>query len=97
MTAEARQSRELRSLVKSDLSLELSLHTVAVPEPGEDDVLVRIEGAPINPTDLAQLFGPADLSTISRTGTDAEPVITAEIPEKMKGVVQARLGTARDR
>lgn len=94
MTAEARQSRELRSLVKSDLSLELSLHTVAVPEPGEDDVLVRIEGAPINPTDLALLFGPADLSTISRTGTDAEPVITAEIPEKMKGMVQARLGTA---
>ncbi|MCY4426392.1 MAG: zinc-binding dehydrogenase [Halieaceae bacterium] len=92
MTADVLQSRELRSLVKPDLSLELSLHTVSVPEPGADEVLVRIEGAPINPTDLALLFGPADLSSAICTGTDSEPVVTAAVPEKLKGVVQARIG-----
>ncbi len=53
---------ELRSLIKKSGELELSLAKVAVPEPGEDQVLVKVEATPINPSDLGLLLGPADMS-----------------------------------
>jgi len=78
---------QLRSLVKKTGELELSLAKVAIPEPGPDEVLVRIEAAPINPSDLGLLFGAADMSTAKASGTTALPVVTASIPEKlMKGM-----------
>eukprot|EP01036_Dinobryon_divergens_P002016 gene2016-2649_t len=49
---------ELRSLLKSAGELELSLHEVAVRPPGADEVVVRVEGAPISPSDLGLLLGP---------------------------------------
>jgi NADPH:quinone reductase len=83
---------QLRSLVKPDGQLEVSLATVSTPEPAHDEVVVRIEATPINPSDLGLLFGAADLATIKRSGTDANPVITAQIPERaMKGMA-ARVG-----
>jgi len=83
---------QLRSLVKSDGELEISLATVPTPEPAQDEVVVRIEAAPINPSDLALLFGAADIDTAELTGTDATPLLTAQIPERaMKGVA-ARVG-----
>ena len=56
------ESLQLRSLVKSSGELELSLAKVPVPQPGPDEVLVRVEATPINPSDLGLLLGPADLS-----------------------------------
>ncbi len=54
---------QLRSLVKSNGELELSLVSVPVPVPEPDEVLVRVEASPINPSDLGLLFGAADMST----------------------------------
>ena len=51
---------QLQSLVRSSGELEVSLAEVPVPEPGADEVLVRIEATPINPSDLGLLFGAAD-------------------------------------
>lgn len=82
---------QLRSLVKKSGELELSLHSVPVPEPKDDEVLVRIEATPINPSDLALLFGLADLSTAQACGTTANPVVTAKVPEKMMRGLAARL------
>ena len=73
---------QLRSLVRSSGELEVSLHSVPVPEPGADEVLVRIEATPINPSDLGLLFGAADMSTTQVSGTAERPVLTARIPEK---------------
>ena len=82
---------QLRSLVKGSGELELSLAKLPMPELGPDEVLVRIEAAPINPSDLGLLFGPADMGTAKASGTAAQPVVTATIPEKlMKGLI-ARL------
>ena len=53
---------ELRSLVTSGGVLELSLHEVPVPTPGENEVLVRVEASPINPSDLGLLVASADMS-----------------------------------
>src|SRR5690606_6910580 len=42
---------ELRSLIKSTGELELSLIDVRVPTPSEEEVIVRMEATPLNPSD----------------------------------------------
>lgn len=81
---------ELRSLV-SDGKLELSLADVELSPPGPGEVIVRIEAAPINPSDLGLLTGPADLATLEQGGTADRPVLTASIPEQRMPMVRARL------
>jgi len=82
---------QLRSLVKKSGELELSLVKVPIPEPGPDEVVVRVEATPINPSDLGLLIGPADMSTAKVTGTKEQPVITAKVPEAAMGAMAARL------
>ena len=72
-------SLQLRSLVKSSGELELSLAKVPVPEPGADEVVVQIEAAPINPSDLALLIGPADVAAAKVAGSGVDAVVTAPI------------------
>ena len=81
---------ELRSLV-SNGKLELSLVDVELSPPGPGEVIVRIEAAPLNPSDLGLLTGPADLATLEQGGTADRPVLTAEIPEQRLPMVRARL------
>ena len=83
---------QLQSLVTADGKLELKLATIEVPKPADDEVLVRIEASPINPSDLGLLFGLADMSTAVQSGTADSPVITADIPEKMLKALTARIG-----
>jgi NADPH:quinone reductase len=89
-----RTALQLRSLVKRNGELELSLATVAVPDPGPDEVLVRVEAAPINPSDLGLLFGPADLATARVSGTPQRPVVTAAIPDKALAAMAGRFDVA---
>ena len=78
---------QLRSLVTKAGNLELSLANVDTPEPGAEEVVVRVDASPINPSDLGLLFGLADMSTAKVTGTAAAPVVTAAIPPGfMKGL-----------
>jgi NADPH2:quinone reductase len=72
---------QLRSLVRASGEIELSLVSVPTPAPKPDEVVVRVEAAPINPSDIGLLFGAADMSTARQSGTAANPVITASIPE----------------
>ena len=81
---------ELRSLV-SDGKLELSLVDIELSPPGPGEVIVRIEAAPINPSDLGLLTGPADLATLRQGGTPDRPVLTADIPAQRMPIVRARL------
>jgi NADPH2:quinone reductase len=86
-----RTALELRSLVKSSGELELSLVEVTVPRPAADQVVVRMEAAPLNPSDLGLLFGAADVSTAKASGTPRRPVITARIPEGAMKSMAARV------
>ena len=81
---------ELRSLV-TDGKLELSLVDIDLPAPGPGEVIVRIEAAPINPSDLGLLTGPADLATLEQSGSADRPVLTAAIPEQRMPMMRARL------
>jgi len=85
-------SLQLHSTIKADGELELSLARVALPEPGPDEVVLRIEAAPINPSDLGLLFGPADMTTARASGSAESPVVTAAIPDNLMRGVAARVG-----
>ncbi|MDA9437462.1 zinc-binding dehydrogenase [Bradyrhizobium sp. CCBAU 51627] len=82
---------QLRSLIKTSGELEISLVDVPTPEPADDEVVVRIEAAPINPSDLGLLVGAADMSTAKAFGTKDAPVITAKVPDSAMRAMGARI------
>jgi len=82
---------ELRSLIRKNGELELSLVRVPVPEPGPDEVLVKVEATPINPSDLGLLVGPADMSTAKSTGSGEGVVVRASVPSAALPFLAARL------
>ena len=82
---------QLRSMVTSQGTLELSLHEVAVPEPTAEQVLVRVEAAPINPSDLGLLTAGADLSRATVSGSAERPVVTAPLAEGALAGLAARV------
>jgi NADPH:quinone reductase len=82
---------ELRSLVTSQGTLELSLHDVPVPTPADNQVLVRIEAAPINPSDLGLLVAGADMTRATTAGTPERPVVTAPLGAGALGLLSARI------
>lgn len=81
---------EMRTLAKPNGQLELSLVRVPAPEPGPDEVVVQVQAAPINPSDLGLLTGPADLSTLQASGSGENIVLTAQIPEVAIKMLAAR-------
>lgn len=82
---------QLRSLIKSSGELELSLAEVDIPTPGPDEVVIRVEASPLNPSDLGLLIGPADLGSARAGGSAERPVITATVPERFMRAVAARV------
>jgi NADPH:quinone reductase-like Zn-dependent oxidoreductase len=82
---------ELRSLVTSAGTLELSLHEVPVPAPGANEVLVRMEASPINPSDLGLLIASADMTKATVAGTPERPIVTVPLGEASLGALSARL------
>lgn len=83
---------ELRTRIDADATLTLSLEEVAIDAPEANEVVVRVEAAPINPSDLGLLLGPADVSTMTASGTPERPVLTFKVPEGRMGSVRARIG-----
>ncbi|MHA7652194.1 zinc-binding dehydrogenase [Mycobacterium sp. ML4] len=82
---------ELRSLVTSDGTLRLSLQEVPVAPVSANDVLVRVEAAPINPSDLGLLLASADMTKATVGGTPDRPVVTAPIGRAALKGLSARL------
>jgi NADPH:quinone reductase-like Zn-dependent oxidoreductase len=89
--SDGKSGLQLRTLLKKSGELELSLVDVPTPEPADDEVVVRVEAAPINPSDLGLLIGPADMSTAQLSGTKTQPVITAKMPDAAMRMMGARL------
>jgi NADPH:quinone reductase-like Zn-dependent oxidoreductase len=92
MTAENKtMGLQLRSLIKNSGELELSLAQVEIPEPAADEVVVRVEASPINPSDLGLLTGAADMSTAKTSGSGEKTVVTATVPAAMMKAMAGRL------
>jgi len=79
---------QLRSLVTPEGVLELRLADTPVDPPKADEVLVRVEASPLNPSDLGLLLGPADLSTLAQK----DGVNTAKVPQHFLKALAARVG-----
>ena len=82
---------QLRSLIRKNGELEVSLADVEVLPPAPNEVIVRIEASPLNPSDLGLLFGAADMSTARQTGTAASPAITADVPQSAMVAMAGRI------
>jgi NADPH2:quinone reductase len=91
MTATPTHGLQLRSLIKPDGTLELALHDVEVPPPKADEVVIRVEAAPINPSDIGLLFGAGDLETVSTSGSGAQAKATARVPERALRAMAGRM------
>jgi NADPH:quinone reductase-like Zn-dependent oxidoreductase len=85
---------QLQSTLDESGTLKLALTEVEVPDPAENEVLVRVEAAPINPSDLGVLFGPADVGSASTAGSGIESVLTAPVPPQHLPRFKGRLGQA---
>jgi NADPH:quinone reductase len=82
----------LRSLVKQDGVLELSLAQVTVSPPKDDEVIIRIEATPINPSDLGLLLAGGDVSSAKVSGKGSQTVLTAPIAPVVMRALSARIG-----
>ena len=86
------KSQSIQSTVTAEGQLKLALATTEVGDPGPEEVIVEMDAAPINPSDLGLLFGPADMSTAIATGSSNAPELTAQVPKHLLPAVGARLG-----
>lgn len=81
---------QLRSNITSAGELVIDLAQAPVAAPVGDQVLVRVEATPINPSDLGLLVGPADLSTLKAEAGR----VTAQVPARILPALAARLDEA---
>ena len=88
----ARTGLQLRTLVKPSGELEMSLASVAVLSPAADEVVIRIEATPINPSDIGLLLGAADIASAKLSGSASSPVVTMSIAERSMKAMASRLG-----
>lgn len=82
---------QLRSLVAAD-RLDLSLHDVDLATPGPDEVLVRVQAAPVNPSDLGLLLAAADLDQATTSGPATRPTLSAPLSAGAQRAAAARDG-----
>ena len=57
----ATTGKQLFTTLDADGTLTVAIEEVTLPDPTGNQVLVKMEAAPINPSDLAILAGAADL------------------------------------
>lgn len=85
---------QLTSTVSEDNKLTLALQDIEMPKPSANEVVVRIEAAPLNPSDFGVMFSAADMSTAVQSGTEQNPVITADVPAKFMPALKTRVSKA---
>jgi NADPH2:quinone reductase len=81
---------QLTSTITEDNKMELALGEIEIPQPGENQVVIQMKAVPLNPSDLGVMFGPANMTTASQSGTADRPVISAEVSAKFMSALKAR-------
>lgn len=82
---------QVRSTVRKDGVLELRLEPTPTPPPTPDQVVVRVEATPINPSDLGLLLAGADITTLAASGSGVDAVTTAKLPPEILRFMAARV------
>lgn len=84
--------RQIRSLLLPGGELRVSLDSVAMPPPADDEIIVRIDASPINPSDIGQLFGAADLATLRDAQFGGAPTLAGHVPPPAMEAMALRIG-----
>jgi len=74
------KGKELRTLVKEDGTLHLSIEKFDIPTPKAHEVIVKVEATAINPSDVAVVIGFPALGNADIFGTNAAPKTPVKIP-----------------
>ena len=83
---------QMFSTLTAEGELRLELKEQTMPIPGENEVLIRIEATPINPSDHGVMFGWASMASASSSGSVADTVLSAPVSEQGMAVMKARIG-----
>ncbi len=92
MTDLPTDGRALFSTVHDNGTLAVSLAPQVLAPLADDEVLLRVEATPINPSDLGLLFGPADVTTARADTAASDPTMVIDIPPALQRAVAARVG-----
>jgi NADPH2:quinone reductase len=87
------QTLELRSTLTADGIVTLAVGPAPVPPPGDDQVIVRVEAAPVNPSDLGMMFAAGDVSAALPGGDGIHPAVAVPVTESVVAAQSARVGT----
>ena len=80
--------KQLFTTLEADGTLTLEIAESTFREPKDNQVLVKMEAAPINPSDLALLLGPADLENAEYSSGK----LVAKMPEPFNSGAKGRHG-----
>jgi NADPH2:quinone reductase len=90
-------SKEIRSTLTNEGILELSIVNVERPVPGDNEVLIKVEASPINPSDLALLITfAADLDSLSVSGEGDQTVASIKLHPGLLGALKPRMGLSME-
>lgn len=90
-TVDTTKSLEIRTLIKESGTLEVSLVEVNLPALQDDELVVRVEAAPINPSDIGLLLAGGDTTAITKLSGDL-PAISMPVSSGAFQLLQARIG-----
>ena len=85
---------QMFSTLTPEGELRLELKEQPMPTPGENEVLIRVEATPINPSDHGVMFGWASMASASSSGSGAGKVLNAPVSAQGMAVMKARIGQA---
>jgi NADPH2:quinone reductase len=83
---------QMYSTVLESGELRMELKEQETPTPKANEVLVRIEATPINPSDHGVMFGWSARPHAKPSGTGTDTVLTAPVSEQGLRVMKARVG-----
>ena len=92
MSEQALSTVGIRSEVRRDGTLHLSLQSTALQNPGPDEVVVEMVAAPLHPADISMLLGPADLASGATTGKGKDRTAVFQIPPERMRSLATRAG-----
>lgn len=84
--------RQLQSTIEETGKMVISLESVELAPPEDDEIIVRVEAAPANPSDVGLLLGPAELDRVEASGGEGERRLVLSVPRARLAAVTGRIG-----
>ena len=94
MTSIPSRARRLISEVQADGVIALRIEQATIPALSAGELLVRVEAAPLHPSDLAMLLVSGDLARAERAGSGDSATLRLPVPAAARAMLAARAGIA---